>query len=223
MDGATVSPRLRHFLPNLCCGFAASKVSAMFWSCKRPVRSPHNLGRILPRQLRAQGDRSRPPRRRSNADIHPTAAVDARTSAAVKGSGRRLPDAHCPDHRASRRLSPFRIPITTSQPMASGFTPWKPDLPRHEPVLQCPKGAVTPTRHRLQFFCSVLLRLGIDYGDNYTLLHDQVIPRLRRFRPFARPSECSSARLRTDGAMERLGDKEAALRLGRGGRPVPLR
>ena len=107
--------------------------------------------------------------------------------------------------------------------MASGFTPWKPDLPRHEPVLQCPKGAVTPTRHRLQFFCSVLLRLGIDYGDNYTLLHDQVIPRLRRFRPFARPSECSSARLRTDGAMERLGDKEAALRLGRGGRPVPLR
>ena len=35
--------------------------------------------------------------------------------------------------------------------------------------------------------------------------------------------KCSSARLRTDGAMERLGDKEAALRLGRGGRPVPLR
>ena len=33
----------------------------------------------------------------------------------------------------------------------------------------------------------------------------------------------SSARLRADGAMVRLGDKEAALRLGRGGRPVPLR
>ena len=92
MDGATVSPRLRHFLPNLCCGFAASKVSAMFWSCKRPEYDHHTtFGRILPRQLRAQGDGSRPPRRRSNADIHPTAAVDARTSAA--GQGFRTPAA----------------------------------------------------------------------------------------------------------------------------------
>ncbi len=73
------------------------------------------------------------------------------------------------------------------------------------------------------FFAQCCYAWAIDYGDNDTLLHDQVIPRLRRFRPFARPSECSSARLRTDGAMERLGDKEAALRLGRGGRPVPLR
>jgi len=46
--------------------------------------------------------------------------------------------------------------------------------------------------------------------------------RLRRFRPFARQSECLSARIRTDGAMERLGDEEAALRLGHGGRKVTV-